>query len=143
MQDRFPDTDKGIICPVRGKQGLTNSQYKAQMSRPDSFWHCPIVPCDEVVQWDDDRYEADAVTEVETKKSIEFTDIELDVLVALMGVGISVMSESTPVNSVLLLQLLPGSEKIAREVFERLGKTLDPESWEKAERLDDSHSRRN
>ncbi len=143
MQDRFPDTDKGIICPVHGKQGLTNSQYKAQMSRPDSFWHCPIVPCDEVVQWDDDRHEADAVTEVETKKSIEFTDIELDVLVALIGIGIATMQQSSPVSPILMLHMLPNSKNITFELFERIGKTLSIEDWESAERRSASRSGRN
>ena len=57
--DLFPNTNKGIICPEHGKQGLTEKDYVRQMWDADSLWKCPI--CRRPSQWDDDRYEDESL----------------------------------------------------------------------------------
>lgn len=67
MMDENPDSKYGIICPIHGKQGITQVQYDIELSLADSFWHCPIdfCPANDVFvftllghpQFDEDRLE--------------------------------------------------------------------------------------
>lgn len=41
--------------PSCGKVFLTESEYDAQMERPNSLWKCPF--CGASAQWDDENYE--------------------------------------------------------------------------------------
>ena len=45
-----------VICPDHGQVVLPKSDYMYQLSRPDSFWKCPL--CGTTSAWDDDNYDA-------------------------------------------------------------------------------------
>lgn len=59
QQTIFPFTsgekEAAIICPVHRHVNLCRSDYLTQLSRPDSFWKCPI--CGSTSDWDDDNYD--------------------------------------------------------------------------------------
>lgn len=53
MTERNPGP-YAIICAEHGQVFLLNEEYDFQMSRPDSYWRCPL--CGEDASWDDYNY---------------------------------------------------------------------------------------
>lgn len=49
------ETPWAVICPAHERVFLTESQYNAQIMRPNDRWTCPI--CGKVSDWDDDTFE--------------------------------------------------------------------------------------